>query len=123
MNFHSRSINNITLLDLSGRVDITNSRALKHKLTQISGQHPTNVVVNLANVSFMDSSGLAVLVQSMRRCREYGGDLLLCNPQKPVRMIFELTRLDKAIQIFDTEREAVARFQTGHRPLANGAQL
>lgn len=120
MNFHSRSVDNITLLDISGRVDVTNSGDLKQKLAQISGRHSTQVIVNLANVSFMDSSGLAVLVQGMRRCREYGGDLLLCSPPKPVRMIFELTRLDKALQIFDFEYEAIARFQADRRPLANG---
>lgn len=113
MNCQSRSVNNVTLLDISGRVDISSATTLKQKLIQISGQSSTNVVVNLENVNFMDSSGLAVLVQGMHRCREYGGDLLLCSPQKPVRMVFELTRLDKALQIFEDEHEAIARFQDG----------
>jgi anti-sigma B factor antagonist len=119
MNCQSRSINNVTLLAISGRVDISNAPTLKQKLMQVSSQQPTNVVVNLENVSFMDSSGLAALVQGMRRCREYGGDLLLCSPQKPVRMVFELTRLDKALLIFENESDAIAKFQNPINHIVN----
>ena len=120
MIFHSRSIDNVTLLNVSGRIDVTNSSDLKHKLGQIASQQSTQVIVNLSHVSFMDSSGLAVLIQGMKRCREYGGDLLLCNLPKPVHMIFELTRLDKAVQIFDSEHDAIAQFQTQRQPLISG---
>ena len=68
------------------------------------------MIIDLAEVTFIDSSGLVMLVQNMRRCREKGGDLYLCSPQQPVRMVLELTRLDKAIEIFLTQEEACNAF-------------
>ncbi|MEZ4681164.1 MAG: STAS domain-containing protein [Caldilineaceae bacterium] len=61
-------------------------------------------------MDFMDSSGLAALVQGMKKCRDRGGDLRLCQLQQPVRMILELTRLDKALDIFPSEGDAIASF-------------
>ncbi len=66
--------------------------------------------MNLAGVQFVDSTALATLVQGMKRCRQLKGDLRLCGLQQPVRMIFELTRLDKAFEIFSGEDEAIQAF-------------
>ena len=68
------------------------------------------VVVNLAGVNFIDSTGLATLVQGMKHCRQEKGDLRLCGLQQPVRIIFELTRLDKAFEILTDEESAVNSF-------------
>ena len=51
-----------------------------------------------------------MLVQGMKRCRERDGDLRLCALQQPVRMIFELTRLDRAFEIYQSEEDAVQAF-------------
>jgi anti-sigma B factor antagonist len=53
---------------------------------------------------------MATLVQGMKRCREKEGDLRLSELQQPVRMIFELTRLDRAFEIFNSERDAILAF-------------
>src|ERR671929_137943 len=68
-------------------------------LEEAADKPPAHVVVNLAGVKFVDSTALAALVRSMKRCRQQGGDLHLCGLQQPVRIIFELTRLDRAIEI------------------------
>lgn len=67
-------------------------------------------MVNLEQVNFVDSTALATLVQGMKRARQQGGDLYLAHLQPPVRMIFELTRLDKAFAIYASEEEAVRAF-------------
>ena len=66
------------------------------------------IVVSLAEVNFIDSSGLACLVQGMKHCRSAGGDLYLCELRQPVRGIFELTRLDRAFVVLGSESEAAA---------------
>ena len=71
------------------------------------------LIVNLSNVHFVDSSALASLVQGMKRARQHEGDLRLCCLQQPVRIIFELTRLDRAFKMFETE-EAAASPLEGH---------
>ena len=73
---------------------------------------PANLIVNLESVVFIDSTGLATLVHGVKHCRQRGGDLHLCGLQKPVRTIFELTRLDNVFKIFSIEADAIAAFGT-----------
>ena len=58
--------------------------------------------VDLADVNFVDSTGLAALVRAMKRSRERGGDVVLVHPSDPVRVILELTCLDVAFVIVDS---------------------
>jgi anti-sigma B factor antagonist len=63
--------------------------------------------VDLEGVTFIDSTALATLVQGLNRCRKLNGDLHLCGLRQQVYMIFELTRLDKAFNIFVDENHAI----------------
>lgn len=103
----TRSIGQVTVLDIEGRFDAHVAPKVLDWYKQVSAN---NVVVNLAAVNFIDSSALAALAGGMKRCRQRGGDLRLCALQQPVQIIFELTRMQRAFQIFSTEAEAVASF-------------
>lgn len=94
------------VLKLSGRFDSFETAPVIKMLAEF----PPQVVVDLGQVTFIDSMALAVLVQGMKHCREQNGDLYLCNLSQPVRIIFELTCLDKAFAIFPTQAEAEAAF-------------
>lgn len=101
----------IVVLGLSGRFDTYQVPVVKQSLEE-AVRESSKILVNLSDVNFMDSTALAMLVQGMKRCRqEMGGDLRLCCLQRPVQVIFELTRLDKAFMIFSTEAAAVASFR------------
>jgi anti-sigma B factor antagonist len=102
----------VTVLEIAGRVDSYSVPKLRTHLNKSVNRHTANLVVDLTRVNFIDSSGLAALVHAMRSCREWGGNLCLASPQRPVRMILELTRLDKAIDIFPSDSEAIASFAT-----------
>ena len=106
----SISENQIDILELSGRFDAYEAPPVKEWLGKVTARPPAQVVINLAEVNFIDSSGLAVLVQGLKHCRQKDGDLHLCGFQKPVRVIFELSRMDKAFRVFSSEEEAVAAF-------------
>jgi anti-sigma B factor antagonist len=97
----------LAVLHLEGRFDAHEVPQVRSALTDVVQSGRSRLVVNLAGVSFIDSSGLASLVQGMKRCREAGGDLLLCELRQPVRIIFELTRLDKAFGIFESQTQAL----------------
>ena len=112
MELKSRSVDGVHILDLTGRFDIYTSPPVRDWMETTIADGSTAVVVNLDAVEFVDSTALATLVQGMKRCRSLDGDLRLCGLKQPVRMIFELTRLDKAFEIFPTEAEAVAAFGT-----------
>lgn len=113
MDLKSRSLDNVAILELSGRFDAYEAPAVRDWLKKVEGAASTNVVVNLAGVNFIDSTGMSTLIQGMKHCREQGGNLHLCGLQKPVRIIFELTRLDKAFQLFADEEEASRAFTAG----------
>jgi anti-sigma B factor antagonist len=101
---------NIKVISLSGRLDSYTVSASRKLLDEAMESQPPDIVVNMQAVNFIDSTALSALVQALKRSRELNGNLRLCCLQQPVRMIFELTRLDKVFEIFSSEREAVQAF-------------
>lgn len=112
MDITSRTRRDITVLEIRGHFDAHEAITVVEWLKEFTQHPPARLVVNLENVSFMDSSALATLVQGMKRCRQQMGDLYLCCLQQRVRFIFELTRLDKAFRTFASEDEAIQAFAT-----------
>lgn len=110
MEMKSEQVGSNMILRLSGRFDSYETGRVGEWLDQASGQPPARVILNLSEVNFVDSSALALMVKGMKRCRQQQGDLYLCNLQQPVRVIFELTRLDKAFSMYGTEEEALRAF-------------
>lgn len=100
--------NDVDILELEGRFDAYEVPIV----VKWFDDNPSakQVVINLSGVGFIDSSGLSTLVKGLKRCRQAEGELYLSNLQQAVLIIFELTRLDKAFNIFDTEADAVAAF-------------
>lgn len=99
-----------SVVGLEGRLDAHQSKQVIQKLSEAVST-TSHVVVNLSKVNFIDSTGLATLVKEMRHSREKDGDLVLCELQQPVRIIFELTRLDCAFHIYTSEKAALEAVQ------------
>lgn len=110
MELISRYENGVKILALSGRFDTHTAEPVIDWLDQAVTEEPANIVVNLAKVDFLDSTALSTLVRGMKHSRERKGDLRLCGMQQPVRIIFELTRLDRVFEIYIAEDEAVQAF-------------
>jgi anti-sigma B factor antagonist len=108
MDIQTRVVSAVTIFDLSGRLDSFTAPVFAQEL---EGDASVNGLVNLTNITFVDSTGLAVLVKGMKRHREKQGDLRLYGLQKPVRMIFEMTRLDKAFEILASEADGIQSFR------------
>ena len=110
MKITTQSTQGIIVLRLGGRFDAHEVPDVRKALGEMTAQGNNKLIVSLAEVNFIDSSGLASLVQGMKHCRSAGGDLYLCALRQPVQVIFELTRLDRAFAVFADEAEAVAAF-------------
>lgn len=112
MNLNSRVSDDgqIAILELEGRFDAYEVATVKTWLEEAVNKTPAQIVVNLTKVNFIDSTGLATFVQGMKHCRNNDGDLVLYGLQQSVRVIFELTRLDRAFEIFETEDKALQAF-------------
>jgi anti-sigma B factor antagonist len=104
------AINAIPVLLLKGRFDAHEVEPVNVWLQEQVNLGNAKLLVNLEGVNFIDSTALSTLVRGLKHCREKNGDLHLSNLQQPVRVIFELTRLDKAFDIYPSETEASFAF-------------
>ncbi len=104
------SRSNLPVLQLKGRFDAHEVEPVNSWLAEQVKAGNARLIVNLEGVNFIDSSALSTLVRGLKLSREQGGDLHVCTLQQPVRVIFELTRLDKAFDIFPTEEAAAKGF-------------
>lgn len=83
------------VLPLHGEIDLNVSPQLAFTFSEMVRTKPPRVVVDLTNVTYIDSSGLAVLIVGMQQVKEYGGKFALVGLQNDVRSIFETAQLDQ----------------------------
>lgn len=110
MDMIKSSSGSIAILQLKGRFDAHEVLPVTAWLQAQTESGHAQLIVNLEGVNFIDSTALSILVRGLKHCRESGGDLRLCCLQQPVRVIFELTRLDKAFSIHASQDQAEASF-------------
>ena len=110
MLINSHSIEEATVVAPEGRCDRRTAPTLAEWLEAMTRSGANRIIVDMGGVTFMDSTGLATLIRFMKQCRVAGGDLCLANLHQPVRIIFELTRLDSAFTICPTVDAAVDTF-------------
>ncbi len=96
-----------TVLRPQGDVDMSRSSALRSALREALGNKPTKLVVDLGQVEYMDSSGLATLVEAARNARTQKVPLVLCGLTTKVRAVFEIARLHQFFEIADTASSAI----------------
>lgn len=90
-----------------GEIDLSRSPALREHLASAQ-RGCSRLVVDLSDVPYMDSSGVATLVEVMQTARRAGTTLVLCGLRDKVRSIFEIARLDAVFTIVQTADDAVA---------------
>ena len=114
-----REFGDIAILDLQGRVSINNgeSELLKSQLGELTAKGVCKFLLNLTDVSQIDSSGLSVIAMTCTSLRSRGGDLRFVRPSGPVLAAFRVLRLPEVIPTFEDENEALASF----RPRSNFA--
>ncbi|TAF05888.1 MAG: anti-sigma factor antagonist [Nostocales cyanobacterium] len=89
----------VILFKPEGRIDLQVGTVLSEQMAGLTPQPDQLWVIDLAEVEFMDSSGLVPLVQALKAVRRSGCRLVLCNVQPPVRLVLELTHLDSVFEI------------------------
>lgn len=100
----------IAIVRPAGRIDLLSASALRQQVAQTVADGGRRVVVDLAQVTFMDSSGLGALVGGLKLARAAGGDLRIARAGQQVRVMLELTKLDQVVTPFATVEDALASF-------------
>lgn len=110
MEIRKETIQDVDVLALEGRLDASSAKQLKTQVQELTGAGRVNMVVDLEEVDFLDSSGLGSLVAALRSVNKLDGDIKLASLQEPVRVIIELTRLHRVFEIFGNATDAVESF-------------
>jgi anti-sigma B factor antagonist len=104
----ARFIKEWTILDVSGDIDLSHSPAMRKALLgEIKEKHTPRVFLNLKNVRYIDSSGIASLVEGLKASRDLGSRLILYGMNNSVREVMQLSRLQKIFEIYDDEEQAL----------------
>jgi len=96
------------VVSLTGEIDLHHTPEVHKTLVAVCDRKPTRLVVDLAEVTYIDSSGIGTLVEVFRRVNGYQGKLVLCGLNERVRGVFEITKLDRFFKICNTQAEALA---------------
>lgn len=109
MQISIRRVDSATIVDVSGDIDLASSPELRKTLLQeVRDNRKPRVVMNLSAVRYIDSSGVASLVEGLKASRDIGSRLILVGLSGPAREVLQLSRLIKVFEIYDTEGEALA---------------
>src|SRR6266516_6613282 len=98
----------LNVLPLEGEIDLHVSPNVTASIQMMIEKKPKQLIVDLARVTYIDSSGLAALIEGMQNVQEYGGKFALASLQEPVRTIFEVARLNQVFRIFPNVKAALA---------------
>lgn len=106
-----RTVGDVTIVDISGRITLGDeSAALRDLISELLNKGDRKIVLDLADVDYIDSSGLGALVSSAATVRRQGGDLKLVKLSDRVDDLMEVTRLYTVFDIEDSEDAAVSAF-------------
>jgi anti-sigma B factor antagonist len=105
----ARRVDKATILDVSGNIDMSNSPEVrKALLREIREKGVTRVVLNLTAVSYIDSSGVASLVEGLKASRDSGLRFILYGLNDSAREVLKISRLLKLFEVYDDEVQAMA---------------
>ena len=111
MDITERTSGNVTLVDLSGKLTLGDpTQRLHDKVNSLIQQGRKNIVLNLADVSAVDSGGLGELVRTLTTMQKHGGSLKVANLPKRVQDLLVMTRLVTVFDTYEDEGAAVKRF-------------
>jgi anti-sigma B factor antagonist len=111
MKASSRQVNGVTIVDLSGRITLgEGSVILRDTVRELLGKGQKKILLNLGNVTYIDSSGIGELVSAYTSVRNQQGDLKLLNLTKKVHDLLQITKLYTVFDVKDDEAAAVASF-------------
>ena len=94
-------------IELKGEIDLYQSPKIRSLLEEYLSKKPKVLMINLSQVTYMDSSGLATLIEAVQKIKEYNGRLILVAIPRKIKNVFEVARLTDFFEIYDDLSEAM----------------
>jgi anti-sigma B factor antagonist len=111
LTLNTREVNGITIIDLNGRITMGEPcAAIRDEVLDELGHGARKILLNLADVSYIDSAGLGELTAAFTSVKNRGGELKLLNLTKRVRDLMQITKLYTVFDVHDEEKKAIAAF-------------
>ena len=111
MTIDTRTSNGVTILDIQGKITIGEGSAeIRNTVRDLLQAGKKNILLNLGDVSYVDSSGIGELVSSFTRVTNQGGQLKLLNLTKKLQELLAITKLLTVFESFDDEEKAVSSY-------------
>ncbi|MGA2687490.1 MAG: STAS domain-containing protein [Candidatus Korobacteraceae bacterium] len=111
MKASTRQVDGVTIVDLSGRITLgEGSVVLRDAVKDLVGKGQKKILLNLGDVSYIDSSGIGELVSAFTSVRNQGGELKLLHLTKKVHDLLQITKLYTVFDVKDDEAGAIAAF-------------
>jgi len=111
MKASTRQVDGVTIVDLSGRITLgEGSVVLRDTIKDLLGKGAKHILLNLGDVSYIDSSGIGELVSAFTSVRNQGGELKLLHLTKKVHDLLQITKLYTVFDVKDDEAAAIGAF-------------
>jgi anti-sigma B factor antagonist len=111
MQIEERAVGDVVVLDLKGKITLgEGDELLKDKVNSLVNQGHKKIILNLAQVPYIDSAGLGEVVRTYTTVSRQGGSLKLLNLTKRITDLLSITKLLTVFETFDSENEAVRSF-------------
>ncbi len=106
-----REVSGVTVVDLDGRIVLgEESNSFRERVKGLLAGNHKKIVLNMSNVTYIDSAGLGTLVATFHSARSQGGTLKLCNLGAKFREVLQVTKLMTVFDVYDNEAAAVQSF-------------
>ncbi len=100
----------VVVIDVKGEITFENSDILRDKINELCDQNHNRIIIDLANLKYMSSAGMGVLVHGLKKTRQGKGDLRLVNLSAKMRRVFLITQFTHHFTVFQTLDEAHKSF-------------
>ncbi len=107
MEIHSKLLGGgVVVLELEGKLNMVSATYLRQEVHAAIAAGNTKVAIDLSAVDFIDSSGLGALINGLKSTRQAGGDLRIAGPTEQVRLVLELTNMDRVLKAYENAEDS-----------------
>jgi anti-anti-sigma factor len=100
----------LVILSLTGRLDTLTFPVLDNEMTSLLKNKQENIILDCLEMDYVSSSGLRVMLKSLKQVKAAGGRLVLCSLQAPIRQVFKISGFDHLFEIYPEQTGAIASF-------------
>lgn len=107
-----KSAGNVTIVSMEGKIDSSSSVEIEKRINVLIERGSKYLIINFSSIDYISSSGLRVMLSSLKRLRKVQGDLKLSCMQPSVRQVFNMAGFTQIFELYEKEEEAVSRFNS-----------